>query len=70
MNERTLFLPVGWLPPATYEVTGRTIDGAPKYWCIRVKDKRMMAVAWSDSMARPDNFDDYFSKTCGEEKEP
>jgi hypothetical protein len=53
-----------------YLVTGRSVDGAPKYWCIRLKDKRVLAVAWSDSMAIPDNFDDYFSKTCGEEKEP
>jgi hypothetical protein len=70
MSETIIFFPVHWLPPANYEVTGRMIDGAPVYYCIRRKDHRAARVHFSESMAIPDNFDDYFSKTIGEEAEP
>lgn len=69
MSETIIYFPPDWLPPANYEVTGRMVDGAPVYYCIRRKDHRAAKVFFSASMAIPDNFDDYFSKTCGEVKE-
>jgi hypothetical protein len=67
MSETIIYFPPNWLPPANYEVTGRIIDGGPVYYCIRRKDHRAARVHFSESMAIPDNFDDYFSKTIGKE---